>query len=211
MKHLLSSITLLLLSTLAFGSDNNSENLTVPHTFNSGETISSSKMNENFQALITMIKDSKKYIYSDNEKVAEFLSYDKDGRIVGITSKDFKFRLENVHLFTSDLASIITFSHDILFVSTNCSGQGYILTSQAEKHVGHVFALAGADWPNFNLYYIEEDSQKEVLDTGSAIGYGSSNCIVLNQVQQSLVKITPNQESHTGLSEIFYNKPITIN
>ena len=116
-----------------------------------------------------------------------------------------------MHLFTSDLASIITFSYDILFDSNNCTGQGYILTSEAEKHVGHVFALAGADWPNFNLYYIEEDSQKEVLDTGSAIGYGSANCIVLSQDQQSLIKITPNQVSHTGLSEIFYKKPITIN
>ena len=55
MKHLLSSITLLLLSTLAFGSDNNSDNLTLPHTFNSGETISSSKMNNNFNHLIRFI------------------------------------------------------------------------------------------------------------------------------------------------------------
>ncbi len=43
MKHLLSSITLLLLSTLAFGQ--------VPNTFSSGETISSSKINANFSFL----------------------------------------------------------------------------------------------------------------------------------------------------------------
>ena len=43
MKHLLSSITLLLLSTLAFGQ--------VPNTFSSGETISSSKINANFAYL----------------------------------------------------------------------------------------------------------------------------------------------------------------
>lgn len=52
MKHLLISIIFLLLSTLTFGSDNNSDNLTVSHTFNSGETISSSKMNENFQSIV---------------------------------------------------------------------------------------------------------------------------------------------------------------
>ena len=40
MKNLLSSITLLLLSALAFGQ--------VPNTFSSGETISSSKINANF-------------------------------------------------------------------------------------------------------------------------------------------------------------------
>ena len=43
MKHLLSSITLLLLSNLAFGQ--------VPNTFSSGETISSSKINANFSFL----------------------------------------------------------------------------------------------------------------------------------------------------------------
>ena len=43
MKHVLSSITLLLLSTLAFGQ--------VPNTFSSGETISSSKINANFSFL----------------------------------------------------------------------------------------------------------------------------------------------------------------
>ena len=43
MKHLLSSITLLLLSTVAFGQ--------VPNTFSSGETISSSKINANFSFL----------------------------------------------------------------------------------------------------------------------------------------------------------------
>ena len=42
-KHLISSITLLLLSTLAFGQ--------VPNTFSSGETISSSKINANFAYL----------------------------------------------------------------------------------------------------------------------------------------------------------------
>ena len=43
MKHLLSSITLFLLSTLAFGQ--------VPNSFSSGETISSSKINANFSFL----------------------------------------------------------------------------------------------------------------------------------------------------------------
>ena len=49
MKHLLNSITLLLLSTLAFGQ--------VPNTFSSGETISSSKINANFAYLAESIKN----------------------------------------------------------------------------------------------------------------------------------------------------------
>ena len=47
MKHLVSSITLLLLSNIAFGSDNRS----APNVFSSGSTISSSQMNENFNFL----------------------------------------------------------------------------------------------------------------------------------------------------------------
>ena len=49
MKHLLSSITFLLLSTIAFGQ--------VPNTFSSGETISSSKINANFAYLADAVKD----------------------------------------------------------------------------------------------------------------------------------------------------------
>ena len=53
MKHLLSSFTLLLLSTLAFGSDNRS----APNVFSSGSTISSSQMNENFNFLASEIRE----------------------------------------------------------------------------------------------------------------------------------------------------------
>ena len=45
MKNLLNTLALLLLSTIAFGQ--------VPHTFTSGETISSSQMNENFNYLLS--------------------------------------------------------------------------------------------------------------------------------------------------------------
>ena len=62
MKHLLSSITLLLLSTLAFGQ--------VPNTFSSGETISSSKINANFAFLAdAMVKGNVIDIIYCSEKV----------------------------------------------------------------------------------------------------------------------------------------------
>ena len=60
MIHLLSSITLLLLSTLAFGSDNRS----APNVFSSGSTISSSQMNENFNFLASEIRE--KDVYCNN-------------------------------------------------------------------------------------------------------------------------------------------------
>ena len=60
MKHLISSLTLLLLSTLAFGSDNRS----APNVFSTGSTISSSQMNENFNFLASEIRE--KEVYCDN-------------------------------------------------------------------------------------------------------------------------------------------------
>ena len=43
-------------------SDNISDNLTLPHTFNSGETISSSKMNENFNKITNLLDNISKRI-----------------------------------------------------------------------------------------------------------------------------------------------------
>ena len=60
MKHILSSITLLFLSTLVYGSDNRS----APNVFSSGSTISSSKMNENFNFLASELRE--KSVYCDN-------------------------------------------------------------------------------------------------------------------------------------------------
>ena len=74
MKHLLSSITLLLLSTLAFGQ--------VPNTFSSGETISSSKINANFSFLANamgsgnvtamMMCTNLGYIDTDNPEIQNY-------------------------------------------------------------------------------------------------------------------------------------------
>ena len=44
-------LSLLVLSSAGFAVDNSSDNFTIPHDFSSGETISSQKMNENFNAI----------------------------------------------------------------------------------------------------------------------------------------------------------------
>ena len=52
MKNLLSAIiSVIVFSSAGFAVDNSSDNFTIPHDFSSGETISSQKMNENFQAI----------------------------------------------------------------------------------------------------------------------------------------------------------------
>ena len=52
MKKILGLVVIILILVFPVsGSDNLSDNLTIPNTFNYGETISSSKINENFQIL----------------------------------------------------------------------------------------------------------------------------------------------------------------
>ena len=52
MKNLLSAIiSVIVFSSAGFAVDNSSDNFTIPHNFSSGETISSQKMNENFNAI----------------------------------------------------------------------------------------------------------------------------------------------------------------
>jgi len=70
MKHVL-AISLILLSTLSFATDNASDNLTLPHSFSSGETISSSKMNENFNQLINKIRQFEDQISNLESKLEE--------------------------------------------------------------------------------------------------------------------------------------------
>ena len=47
-KMLVLLIIIFFIFTLIQASDNSNDNITIPHTFNSGDTISSSKMNDNF-------------------------------------------------------------------------------------------------------------------------------------------------------------------
>ena len=69
MKYFWISITLLLLGTLAFGSDNRS----APNVFSSGSTISSSQMNENFNFLASEIRE--KDVYCDNgERISDAIN-----------------------------------------------------------------------------------------------------------------------------------------
>ena len=58
MKKILGLVVILgLLAIPAHASDNSSDNITIPNTFNSGATISSSQMNENFLKLVQKINE----------------------------------------------------------------------------------------------------------------------------------------------------------
>ena len=63
MKNLLSAIiSVIVFSSAGFAVDNSSDNFTIPHDFSSGETISSQKMNENFQALQQKLNETQELL-----------------------------------------------------------------------------------------------------------------------------------------------------
>jgi len=73
MKNLILTIisAILFSSTVLATTDNSSDNFTIPHGFSSGETISSSKMNENFNQLINKIRQFEDQISNLESKLEE--------------------------------------------------------------------------------------------------------------------------------------------
>ena len=68
MKNLLSAIiSVIVFSSAGFAVDNSSDNFTIPHDFSSGETISSQKMNENFQALQQKLNETQELLNETQE------------------------------------------------------------------------------------------------------------------------------------------------
>ena len=60
--------------SIGFGQSFN-DNFTVPNEFSSGDTISSSQINENFKTISDEINSLKKFVYSNNIIIGEFLSF----------------------------------------------------------------------------------------------------------------------------------------
>ena len=74
-----------------YGTGSLSDNLTVLHTFSSGETISSVEMNENFDSIFDELNKLRKYVYSNGNIVAEFISF-KNSYALGKMIKTIGYR-----------------------------------------------------------------------------------------------------------------------
>ena len=55
MKKIICLIMLSIFALPIYASENFSDNLTVPHSFSSGDTISSSQINENFEKIFVIV------------------------------------------------------------------------------------------------------------------------------------------------------------
>lgn len=193
MKHLFIFITPLLLSTLALGSDNNSDNLTVPHTFNSGETISSSKMNENFEAVENHINNSGYFkVLSNGSSIGYLLDIDAE-QLVVINSKGFIFKIGY-----EGYAGGPNINQTTYFETTNCNGDG--VSENISRFTNIIQNGYGG------LYHIDLNLNKKTIFASSKL-VGVNCSAHSGSVEGYIIKL--NNESITNVKTEF-DTPIII-
>ena len=154
MKKIVSFIVVLtFLAIPLFATGSLSDNLTAPHTFTSGDTISSSKINENFNKIFEELNKMQKHIYSNGNLLAEFISF-KNSYALGKTAQGF---FVQVSLSSGEIYGIPTDmpgSGEIKFLSTDCSGDMFLGSSMLPREV-----FGFTSWNNetsrneYDLYY----------------------------------------------------------
>ena len=213
MKKILSLIVLLnFLAVSLFATGSLSDNLTTPHTFTSGDTISSSKINENFNKIFEELNKMQKHIYSYGNPLAEFISF-KNSYALGKTAQGF---FVQVSLTNGEIYGFYTGAPgggDIKFLSTDCSGDMFVTSNILPQEV-----FGFTTWNNdtsrndFDLYYTGNEytygifkSEKKSPDVNATCNDGS-----WNTSEHSLLKIYQNDSNITGISSVPLPTPITI-
>jgi len=179
-KLILTIASVLLFSSAVLATDNSSDNNTL-HTFSSGETISSSKMNQNFGFVNNYV------VKSNGNKI---------GNLLGISGS--QITLLNSKSFITQINSLGEISENSFayYKNINCSGDKYTMAGSFLP--GTVFKHSD------NLYYIEKDSTFSYSIYYKQEPWGCSE-----SPAEYLVKIIQNDPNITGVSGD-YSFPITI-
>ena len=197
MKYIFLIIKILLLSNLAFGSDNNSDNLTVPHTFNSGETISSSKMNENFSNIYSILNHLQKKVFINNQYIGEFISffkneYDSLNKMLVKSDKGYFFEL----LESSHISVEVTYVvNQIRFTGNNCTGQ---MMTELRNNIRPNYIYRKTENSD-DLIYINADDL-EYHTTYSYLDDDGINCRT-GEASANYIKVFSNDPNITGLNQ----------
>ena len=197
-----------LLSMQAFATGNFSDNLTVPHTFASGETISSNKMNENFNKIFEELNKFKKYIYSDGDIIAEFISFNNSDAL-GLNEKNFWFR---INLLSGTLRNFDPSMQGLQYTSTDCTGDAYI-NSFSNLFLNEVFNVR--DWDpstnsNIDILYYTSNEYYDIIYKSQKWGLGAECQSANNTSEETYIKIYQNNSTVTGINSSFFQPPITI-
>ena len=213
MKKILSLIFVLnFLAVSLFATGSLSDNLTTPHTFTSGDTISSSKINENFNKIFEELNKMQKHIYSNGNPLAEFISF-KNSYALGKTAQGF---FVQVSLTNGEIHGFYTSAPgggDIKFLSTDCSGDMFVTSSILPQEV-----FGFTTWNNdtsrndFDLYYTGNEYTSGIYKSAKKSPDVNATCNAesWNTSEQSLLKIYQNDSNITGISSIPLPTPIII-
>ena len=176
--------------------DNASDTLTLPHSFSAGETISSSKMNENFEAVKQVIDSRKPFkVFSNGTVIGEFLNIHVINQDISVINNNgFIFNLD----FWGNMKEIWEFGGDVYFETNDCSGKAYVTWLHFTKVIIKLERT-------MKYYYFDNDTTQE------NINYNSRKRSQCDQVQGvlELYQIKENDEAVTGVKTSF-DSPITI-
>ena len=184
MKKILSIVVMVgLLAIPAHATDNNTL-----HTFSSGETISSSKVNQNFVLVSNYV------VKANNNIVGDFLGL--NGSIISlITSNSYIVQINSM----GEIAG-----KAIRYTDQQCDGDKYIFSSGAI--FGEVFESYD-DWEGDGteqIVYVPKNAVSVNLTQYKKMGSGCSN-----YGNADMVKVLPNDQTITNVSGDF-TAPILI-
>ena len=103
-----------------YGTGSLSDNLTVPHTFSS-EKLYLQITNENFISIFEELNKLRKYVFSNGNIVAEFLSF-KNNLALGITNNNY---LIQINLGDGSFNNLDKNMTSIFYTTSDCSGDMY--------------------------------------------------------------------------------------
>ena len=186
MKKLLGFVVMLgLLTITAYATDNNTL-----QTFSSGETISSSKVNQNF------VFTSNYVVKSNGEIIGDFLSI-SGNEIYMITSKGYITKIDST---TGKISRGNAYS-----INNSCDGDAYGAVMETLSKLVANYKIDTLDLNDSTDFVGYIDSSTARINTTAY----TKSAACYQQSTKELIQITQNNESITGVKNT-YSLPISI-
>ena len=188
--------------SIGFGQSFN-DNFTVPNEFSSGDTISSSQINENFKTISDEINSLKKFVYSNNIIIGEFLSF-YNSHIMMKNSYGYYIKINLEGNIQGGDKSMEYF----YYTTNNCTGDKYLFANNKLNNQIHGLSVNSQSDPEYPGTIMYTNSYAENVNYQSS---KSSNSTCSNSSGNGfLIKVYENNPTITGVNSFTYNTPITI-
>lgn len=185
MKHtLLILISFFVIISKVSGTENFTDNLTVPHTFKTGEIVSSQEMNDNFNLIFQELNRLRKFVYFNNEIIGEFIQFNFPALHIRTTKGYFMYVEEqNDNYYINSV--------NINFITSDCTGNMYT-NPENFNYKGHNHIYRNSN----KLYYVPPEVVIEQISYSSE--YQSAGECTGGTESGNFVRIYENVENITG-------------